>query len=232
MLDLSIFDQIQVKLDLDIQEQDAIKEAIKELDRNIRAVRSTINAIYTAQKGEIQAILAVANEKVISVRNQLSKVSELVPENKFYKYQHLWNSSSQQTCSVIAIILFLAEDRLATIQDIAKYTGIPILLDQDMAAVENSNNPASAFHFTLDDYLHGLINLSNEIPRLAITSVIQHQDYHRPGQLGQFLSELNAGFQLLNLKNDSLRRRFDSLKYDIKKVEEIIYDLTIRGLSK
>jgi hypothetical protein len=36
--------------------------------------------------------------------------------------------------------------------------------------------------------------------------------------------------RLLNLKNDALRKRFDSLKYDVKKIEEIVYDLSIRGL--
>jgi len=33
------------------------------------------------------------------------------------------------------------------------------------------------------------------------------------------------------LKNDSLRKRFDAIKYDVKRCEEIVYDLSIRGLS-
>lgn len=41
---------------------------------------------------------------------------------------------------------------------------------------------------------------------------------------------LIGGFRLLNLKNDSLRKRFDALKYDVKKIEEVVYDLSIRGL--
>ena len=45
------------------------------------------------------------------------------------------------------------------------------------------------------------------------------------------MGELDAGFRLLNLKNDNLRKRFDGLKYDIKKVEEVVYDITIRGLK-
>lgn len=35
---------------------------------------------------------------------------------------------------------------------------------------------------------------------------------------------------MLNLKNDGLRKRFDGLKYDVKKIEEIVYDISIRGL--
>lgn len=55
-------------------------------------------------------------------------------------------------------------------------------------------------------------------------------DYTRPIQIAKFVGELDAGFRLLNLKNDTLRKRFDGLKYDLKKVEEVVYDLTIRGL--
>lgn len=50
-------------------------------------------------------------------------------------------------------------------------------------------------------------------------------------RISKFVAELDAGFRLLNLKNDTLRKRFDGLKYDLKKVEEVVYDLTIRGLK-
>ena len=39
-----------------------------------------------------------------------------------------------------------------------------------------------------------------------------------------------AGFQILNLKNDSLRRRSDGLKYKVKDVEDVVYDLSLRNL--
>jgi hypothetical protein len=41
---------------------------------------------------------------------------------------------------------------------------------------------------------------------------------------------LFAGFQILNLKNDSLRRRSDGLKYRVKDVEDVVYDLSLRDL--
>lgn len=57
-------------------------------------------------------------------------------------------------------------------------------------------------------------------------------DYKRPVQIAEFVSDMNAGFRLLNLKNDNLRKKFDGLKYNLKKVEEVVYDLSIRGLIK
>ena len=50
--------------------------------------------------------------------------------------------------------------------------------------------------------------------RLAVNSVTLG-DYHRPLQISQFVKDLHAGFQILNLKNDSLRRRGDSIKYNV-----------------
>ena len=66
--------------------------------------------------------------------------------------------------------------------------------------------------------------------RLAVNSVILG-DYHRPFAISTFLSDVSVGFRLLNLKNDGLRKKFDSLKYDLKKVEEVVYDISIRGLK-
>lgn len=81
-------------------------------------------------------------------------------------------------------------------------------------------------------------------------------DYERPLQIGNFIKDLFAGFQLLNLKNDILRKRSDGIKYSVslpfwvsrtliralgeltgylvgpqvKKVEDVVYDLSLRGL--
>lgn len=55
-------------------------------------------------------------------------------------------------------------------------------------------------------------------------------DYARPLQISKFVKDVYAGFQLLNLKNDALRRRADGIKYSVKKVEDVVYDLSLRGL--
>jgi hypothetical protein len=55
-------------------------------------------------------------------------------------------------------------------------------------------------------------------------------DVGRPLRIARFTADFHAGFRLLNLKNDYLRKRFDGLKYDAKKIEGVVYDLTIRNL--
>lgn len=85
------------------------------------------------------------------------------------------------------------------------------------------------FHLDIEDYLNGILQMASELSRFA-TNAVTMGDYSRPLQISRFLADLNSGFRLLNLKNDSLRKRFDGLKYDVKKIEEIVYDLSIRGL--
>ena len=55
-------------------------------------------------------------------------------------------------------------------------------------------------------------------------------DYRRPLQISQFIKDVHAGFQILNLKNDTLRKRSDGIKYRVKDVEDVVYDLSLRGL--
>jgi len=65
--------------------------------------------------------------------------------------------------------------------------------------------------------------------RLAVNAVTLG-DFEAPLRISVFAKEVFTGFSMLNLKNDPLRRRFDTLKYDIKKIEEVVYDVTLRKL--
>ena len=77
--------------------------------------------------------------------------------------------------------------------------------------------------------LHSISELSDFQSRLSVNAVTSG-DYGRPLRIAHFIADLDSGFRLLNLKNDSLRKRYDALKYDLKKAEEVVYDITIRGL--
>lgn len=74
-----------------------------------------------------------------------------------------------------------------------------------------------------------MTDLTEELSRLAMNSVTMG-DINLTVCISSFIKDLFAGFQLLNLKNDILRRRVDAVKYHVKKVEDVIYDLSLRNL--
>lgn len=86
-----------------------------------------------------------------------------------------------------------------------------------------------AFHITIEEYLLAVVSLTDELSRLAINSVTLG-DHELAVRISGFIKDIHAGFQLLNLKNDILRKRVDGVKYHVKKVEDVVYDLTLRNL--
>lgn len=86
-----------------------------------------------------------------------------------------------------------------------------------------------AFHITIEEYLLALIDLTQDLSRLA-TNAVTLGDFQLPLTISAFVKDLFAGFQLLNLKNDIIRKRADGVKYEVKRVEDIVYDLSLRGL--
>ncbi len=74
-----------------------------------------------------------------------------------------------------------------------------------------------------------LAGLTDELSRLSVNSVTLG-DNDLAVRISAFVKDLHAGFQLLNLKNDFLRKRVDGIKYAVKKVEDVVYDLSLRNL--
>ncbi len=74
-----------------------------------------------------------------------------------------------------------------------------------------------------------LAGITDELSRLAVNSVTLG-DNELAVRICTFVKDLHAGFQLLNLKNDHLRKRVDGVKYAVKKVEDVVYDLSLRNL--
>lgn len=88
-----------------------------------------------------------------------------------------------------------------------------------------------AFHITIEEYLLSLTDQTQDLSRLA-TNAVTLGDFELPLTISAFIKDLFAGFQVLNLKNDILRKRADAVKYDVKRVEDVVYDLSLRGLVK
>ncbi|XP_017875557.1 translin isoform X2 [Ceratina calcarata] len=160
---------------------------------------------------------AKSRDLLEDVRKNYEKLASVVPKDQYYRYNDQWRFVTQKLCFLVSLIVYLEIRTLVSKEVVAQVLGV-------------KNNREEGFHLDLEDYLMGLLQLAAELSRFAVNSVTNGY-YDRPIEIARFINELNAGFRLLNLKNDSLRKRFDGLKYSVKKVEEVVYDLSIRGLK-
>jgi len=211
------FNEFQQHLDQEQALREEIRVLVTGLEQYSRNILTVLQAIH--QKENVNRIPEICKEGQSHfpvVHTKFAELAKKVPKDQYYRFNDHWRFVIQRLVMLSALTIYLQENRLASLTEVAKMLGV-------------GTKCGTEFHLDLEDYLCGLLSMANELSRFAINSVTAG-DYRRPIQLASFLAELNMGFRMLNLKNDSLRKRFDALKYDIKKVEEVVYDLSIRGL--
>ncbi|KAK6619946.1 hypothetical protein RUM43_011983 [Polyplax serrata] len=219
----SLFTSFRGYLEEDQKLREKINLIVKKLELDGREIVTILQVVHNSGgTDKISASCAQCREIIErNVKPSYAELDQILLSNsssQYYKYHDNWRYINQRMCFAISLITYLENGQLVTYEDVAKILGIKCDREE-------------GFHLDLEDYLTGLLQLSSELSRLAVNSVV-YGDYERPLHISQFVSKLNAGFQLLNFKNDSLRRRFDGLKYDVKKIEEVVYDLSIRGLKQ
>ena len=232
----------------DLDEEQVVKESIRnrvrELESSGRELAAVLQKVHHASGySNLSSIVREVEDLFqTKIQDHFKHLAEAVPSGEYFRYHYMYNITIQRFVYQAALTHYLKTEDLLLIGDAANMLGIEHTSYGSPASTENQPNEESKtekvssarvdiFHLDLEDYLAGITQLSNELSRLVVNAVT-HGDYQRPKRIAVFLNNLDAGFRLLNLKNDILRKKFDSLKYDLKKVEEVVYDLSIRGLLK
>ena len=84
-----------------------------------------------------------------------------------------------------------------------------------------------SLNVSVEDYLMGVCDLTGELGRKAIFDVI-HNNISKAKKIKDIVSEIYGEFLKFNLRNGELRKKSDSIKWNLKKLEEIMYDLAIK----
>ncbi len=75
-------------------------------------------------------------------------------------------------------------------------------------------------------YLMGLIDLTGELVRKAINSSI-NGEYETSVKLKNLVSDLYDELMLFDFAGGELRKKFDSVKYDLKKLDDLVLNLKL-----
>ncbi|KAE8149537.1 recombination hotspot-binding protein [Aspergillus avenaceus] len=227
MIDRTIFEDLQNKIDEETAIRDELHQIVQTLARNGRSTQAVLSRAHSTPADQLKPVLDDTTREILAQKEQVTRLKELADKQPFYKYNGVWTRELQNLVSSIELCAWLGgfeeyksspSASFLTIEEVGKFLEIPVnLKEQD------------AFHLTIEEYLLALISMVEELARLAVNSVTLG-DYTRPLQIGNFVKDLFAGFQLLNLKNDILRKRSDGIKYSVKKVEDVVYDLSLRNL--
>ncbi len=93
------------------------------------------------------------------------------------------------------------------------------LLDLDSLSVEP------------EDYLMGLSDLTGELARSAVLKTIS-KNYPHVRLVRDFVAGIHDFFLTLDMGNGELRKKYDAIKWNLKKIEDIIYDIETKNVHK
>ncbi|KAI7531898.1 Translin [Hortaea werneckii] len=224
MIQTGIFEDLQRKIDEDTAVKDALRDIVQALEKQDRTTQSILSRAHSTPTSDLPSLVTAAQANIDQEIKTIQQLSEVASQHPYYKFNYAWTRQMQDVCYSILLCGWLGgfgkgeTGQLMKIEDVGALIKIPVnLKDRD------------SFHLTIEEYLLALISVIDELARLARNSVTLG-DYRRPLQIAQFIKDVHAGFQILNLKNDTLRKRSDGIKYRVKEVEDVVYDLSLRGL--
>ncbi|MEA2037747.1 MAG: hypothetical protein U9O94_09635 [Nanoarchaeota archaeon] len=83
-------------------------------------------------------------------------------------------------------------------------------------------------YIDIDYYLMGLCDLTGELTRRAVNSAIK-EDYKGVKEIKELVENIYGLFIQLDIRGNELRRKFDSIKWDLKKLEDLVCELKLKG---
>jgi len=78
-----------------------------------------------------------------------------------------------------------------------------------------------------ENYLCGLCDLTGELVRKAVDSVIK-KDFVSVFKIKNLLEEIYGAFLTFDLRNGELRKKMDSIKWNLNKVEDVVLNMHLK----
>ena len=76
-------------------------------------------------------------------------------------------------------------------------------------------------------YLCGIADLTGELVRKGVNSVIKG-NIHTAKQITELVEEIYGAFLTFDLRNGELRKKSDQIKWNLTKLQDLMYDLTLK----
>ncbi|XP_044505308.1 translin [Mangifera indica] len=208
------FEDFRVQLEESGSLRERIRGIVLEIESSTRLMHASL--LFVHQSRPLPEVLEKPKALIDVLKELYGRLDEVLSEcpGEYYRYHGDWRSETQNVVFLLAFMHWLETGTLLTHAEAVQKLGL---------------NPPE-FALDIEDYLIGLCYLSNEMPRYVVNQVLAG-NYDCPKKVLNFLIDLHAAFRMLNLRNDFLRKKFDSLKYDLKRVEEVYYDMKIRHLA-
>ncbi len=137
-----------------------------------------------------------ASKLLSQVKKEKQNLDKITSKNKKLFYEGSYSQAAQEYVEALTYYSYTKDRKIPTI---------------------------STIKVSEEDYLMGICDLTGELTRKAVT--IAHKDPKKVKIIKSLVEEIFGEFIKFDLRNGNLRKKSDSIKWNLKKLEEVIYDI-------
>ena len=187
---------------------DEIRDNMKEFDSQAEKVIKKGLEIVKISKLIIYAVhrdnLEDAEKHVTEIKEAIEELNKLVEGKSKLIYTGSFKVAIQEYVEAITYFEFVKNKKIPTHKDLGVGS---------------------------EYYLLGLCVLTGELVRKAINEGI-NTNYEEVITIKELVAEIYGEFIKMDITNGELRKKYDSIKYDLKKLEDLVLDLKIKDKVK
>ena len=191
---------------IDKNDLEHVRKGLESFDEKREMLIKESRSIVKLSKIIIYALqrgeLKEAEKLIEQAKKGLAELEKHAAKHEELRYSGSFKIAEQELVEAMTFLIFLTEKRLATKEEL---------------------------NVSAETYLLGIFDLTGELVRKAINSAI-NKDFQTAIEIKDFVSELYGELLKFGFGNGPLRKSFDSIKYNLKKLEDLVYDLKIKGL--
>jgi len=184
---------------LDKKKFDSMRKELEVFDRNRE---NTINTSRKVIKESKLVIYAVHKGNMNEAGKHVTKIKELMkklPKENFDT--GMANVARQEYVEALVFYHYVKNDKIVSMEELGMGTY---------------------------EYLLGLCDLTGELMRKAVNLIIKGK-LSDAEKIRDLVDEIYHEFLDFNLRNGELRKKSDQIKWNLEKLENMMYDLKIKG---
>lgn len=185
---------------IDKQDFKKIREKLSRYDNNREELIKKARDVLKLSKQLIYTIhrkdLNEAAKLVSDLKKEKQVLDKITSASKKLFYEGSYSDACQEYVEALTYYGFVKDGRIPTI---------------------------STLKVNEEDYLMGICDLTGELTRKAVT--IAHKDPKEVEKIKDLIEDIFGEFLKFDLRNSELRKKSDSIKWNLKKLEEVVYDI-------
>jgi len=207
-LDPAAWDAVASRL----RQHDEQRETVIKRSRDVQ--KAAKQAIFALHRGDGARAAGLLRDAAGAVR----ELRPLVDADPTLRHGGSFSSALEELAEAHVFRAFLEAGRVPSPADVAAEVAA--------AGGDGGAPTAAAFELTPDEYLGGVLDFAGEANRYAVARATA-RDAPSVARCRDAVEALLGRFLALDLRNGALRKKYDGLKYCLRNLENVLYELRL-----